>query len=95
MKKKYVAPESKLIALNLNESIAASGGIDEVGGMAVLKFYSTMDGCRDLYTERVAVYDSLKSGGEFIDYYNDFMAKVKEQGAYEAYFMCFNGMQNS
>lgn len=94
MKKKYVAPESKLIALNLNESIAISGGVSEVGGMAVLKFYSTHDGCRRLYTERVAVSEHLWAGGEFLDYYNDFMSKVQAQGAYEAYFMCFNGSQN-
>ena len=94
MKKKYVAPESKLIALNLNESIAASGGSSEIGGMAILKFYAKEDGCRALYTERVAVADHLIAGGEFIDYYNDFMAKVSQQGAFEAYFMCFNGMQN-
>lgn len=94
MKKKYVAPESKLIALNLNESIAMSGGISEVGGMAVLKFYANQDGCRKLYTERVAVSDHLLAGGDFLDYYNDFMGKVQAQGAFEAYFMCFNGMQN-
>lgn len=94
MKKKYVAPESKLIALNLNESIAISGGSDEVGGMAVLKFHSAQDGCRKFYTERVEVAEHLLAGGEFLEYYNDFMTKVSQQGAFEAYFMCFNGMQN-
>ncbi len=93
MKKKYVAPESKLIALNLNESIAASAGSDLVGGMAVIHFQNIMDGCRDLYTGKVAVSKDLP-GTDFIHYYNDLMIKVKEQGAYEAYFLCFNGSQN-
>lgn len=93
MKKNYVVPESKLIALNINESIAISGGIDEVGGMAVIKFHSAQDGCRETYTERLAVGDNL-SGTEFIDYYNDFMNQVKATGNYEAYFFCFGGSQN-
>ncbi len=93
MKKKYVAPESKLIALNLNESIAASAGSDLVGGMAVIKFENALDGCREMYTGKVAVSKDLP-GTDFIHYYNDLMAKVQELGAYEAYFFCFNGSQN-
>ena len=93
MKKLYVAPESKLIALNLNESIAASVGDDMVGGMAVIQFKNVQDGCRELYTGRVAVSTNLP-GTDFIHYYNDLMSKVMEQGAYEAYFFCFNGSQN-
>lgn len=94
MKKKYVAPESKLIALNLNESIAISGGIDEVGGMAVIKFHSGSDGCRLTYTDRIEVSSHLQGGGDFIDYYNDFMGLVKQTGNYEAYFFCFGQSQN-
>lgn len=93
MKKNYVVPESKLIAINLNESIAISGGIDEVGGMAVIKFHAVQDGCRQTYTERITVSDNL-TGTDFIDYYNDFMTLVRETGNYEAYFFCFGGSQN-
>ena len=93
MKKKYVAPESKLIALNLNESIAASLGSDQVGGMAVIQFKNVVDGCRELYTGRLAVSQNL-SGTDFIHYYNDFMNQVMNTGNFEAYFYCFNGSQN-
>ena len=92
MKKKYVAPESKLIALNLNESIAASVGDDVVGGMAVIQFKNVQDGCRELYTGRLSVSQNLP-GTDFIHYYNDLMTKVKEQGAFEAYFFCFSSSQ--
>lgn len=93
MKKKYVAPESKLIALNLNESIAASAGDDTVGGMAVIQFKYVLDGCREMYSGKIAVSKDLP-GTDFIHYYNDFMNLVKQTGNYEAYFFCFNGSQN-
>lgn len=93
MKKKYVAPESKLIALNLNESIAASAGDDVVGGMAVIQFKNVIDGCRELYTGRIPVSNNLE-GTDFIHYYNDFMSAVKNTGNFEAYFYCFSGSQN-
>lgn len=86
MKKKYVVPESKLIAINLNESIAVSGGVDEVGGAAVIQFSSAQDGCRDLYTNLLEV---TAKGTDFIDYYDDLMFKVENEGAFEAYFRCF------
>lgn len=94
MKKEYVAPESKLIALNLNESIAASIGDDVVGGMAVIQFKFELDGCRETYTGKLAVSKDLP-GTDFIHYYNDLMEQVKKHGAYEAYFFCFNGSQNT
>lgn len=96
MKKEYVVPKSKLIALNLNESIAVSGGVDEVGGMSVIRFYSSTDGCRKTYTERLPVSEELQAGGNFGDYYNDFLAKVEINGAlgFEAYFYCFGRSQN-
>ena len=94
MKKKYVAPESKLIALNITESIAASGGMSEIGGMAVIKFHSGQDGCRELYTNRLAVSDHLKGGANFIDYYNDFQMLVQQTGMFEASFYCFGWTQN-
>lgn len=94
MKKAYVVPESKLIALNLNESIAISGGVDEVGGMSVIRFHSTADGCRKMYTERLPVSDKLQAGGDFIDYYNEFLNLVSQSGNYEAYFFCFGQSQN-
>lgn len=96
MKKEYVVPKSKLIALNLNESIAISGGVDEVGGMSVIRFHSSQDGCRRLYTERLPVSEELWTGGNFGDYYNDFLGKVEQHGAlgFEAYFYCFGRSQS-
>ena len=94
MKKKYVTPESKLIALNLDESIAISGGMSEVGGMAVIRFHSAQDGCRLTYTDRLNVSTHLHGGGDFIDYYNDFMQLVTQTGNFEAYFYCFGQSQN-
>lgn len=84
MKKKYIAPESRLIAINMNEGIAAvSGGISEVSGAAVIKFTHDMDGCRGYYTgiKEAAV---KTAGTTFLDYYNELMG----YGA-EAYFNCF------
>lgn len=94
MKKKYVAPVSKLITLNLDESIAISGGVDEVGGMSVIRFYANVDGCRQLYTERLPVSEGLQSGGDFMDYYNEFLNLVSQNAAFEAYFYCFGQSQN-
>lgn len=96
MKKEYIVPESKLIALNLNESIAVSGGVDEVGGMSVIRFFSAQDGCRRTYTERLPVDESLWAGGNFSDYYNDFLSKIEINGplGFEAYFYCFGRSQS-
>ena len=96
MKKTYVVPESKLIALNLSESIAVSGGIDEVGGMSVIRFYSEQDGCRKTYTERLPVKEELWTGGDFGMYYNDFLEQVELNGplGFEAYYYCFGRAQN-
>ena len=91
MKKKYIKPESKLIVLNLNESIAASGGISEVGGAAVIQFSSMIDGCRQLYSNTIPV---ITNGNDFIDYYNDLMTQVQNSGMFEAYFRCFRMHRN-
>lgn len=84
MKKQYIAPESKLITINLNEGIAAlSGGVSEVSGSAVIRFTHNIDGCRGRYTgiESAEVDQSLSSFG---DYYNQLLT----YGA-EVYFSCF------
>lgn len=84
MKKKYIAPESKLIVINLNEGIAdASGGISEISGAAVIKFTQNIDGCRGLYTG----FESAKvdpSRTTFMEYYEELMG----YGA-DVYFNCF------
>ncbi len=84
MKKKYIAPESRLFAINVKEGIAAvSGGISEVSGAAVIKFTHDMDGCRGYYTGNLSA--KVETAGEsFLDYYNELMG----YGA-EAYFSCF------
>ena len=84
MKKKYIAPESRLFAINVKEGIAAvSGGISEVSGAAVIKFTHDMDGCRGYYTGTLSA--KVETAGEtFLDYYNELMG----YGA-EAYFSCF------
>lgn len=84
MKKKYIAPESRLFAINLKEGIAAvSGGISEVSGAAVIKFTHDMDGCRGFYTG-ISSAKVETAGTSFLDYYNELMS----YGA-EAYFACF------
>ena len=84
MKKNYIAPESKLIVINLNEGIAAvSGGISEVSGAAVIKFTHEVDGCRGYYTGTMSAKVET-NGTEFFDYYSELMG----YGA-EAYFACF------
>lgn len=91
MKKKYIVPESKLIAINLNESIAISGGIDSVEGSASITFSSQRDGCRDFYTKVVKV---KTSGTSFIDYYTDFRGQVEQNMTdmtyLGAWFSCYN-----
>ncbi len=84
MKKKYIVPESRLFAINLNESIAAvSGGVSEVQGSAVIKFTHEMDGCRGYYTgDLTASVDSSISS--FADYYNQMLG----YGA-NVYYNCF------
>ena len=84
MKKNYIAPESKLIVINLNEGIAAvSGGISEISGAAVIKFTHEVDGCRGYYTGTMSAKVET-SGTAFFDYYSELMG----YGA-EAYFACF------
>ena len=91
MKKKYIAPESKLIAINLKESIAVSGGIDAVEGSASISFTSQRDGCRDLYT---GVVKQEANGTTFMDYYTDFRDKVQSNFTnmdyLGAWFKCYN-----
>lgn len=91
MKKKYVAPESKLIAINLKESIAISGGVDSVEGSASITFSSQRDGCRDFYTKVVPV---SAAGTTFMDYYNDFRNQVQANFTsmeyLGAWFSCYN-----
>jgi len=83
MKKKYIAPESRLFAINLCESIAVSGGTSEISGSAVIQFTDAMDGCRTYYSGiQSAKVETTGTG--FIDYYNELMG----YGA-EAYFNCF------
>ncbi len=93
MKNKYVAPESKLIALNFHENIASSESGDIVSGMAVIKFHAIQDACRETYTKRIEVGSGV--GPDFLEYYNDFMSKVQSTGNFEAYFYCFNGLQDT
>ena len=71
MKKTYVIPESKLIAINIKESIAAaSGGISEVSGSAIIKFTHEIDGCRGYYTGVMSA-PVKNTTTSFIDYYNE------------------------
>lgn len=84
MKKKYIAPESRLFAINLKEGIAAvSSGMSEVSGSAVIRFTHDADGCRKYYSGVMEAEVETK-GTAFIDYYNELMG----YGA-EAYFSCF------
>ncbi len=90
MKKAYVVPESKLIAFNINESIAYSGE-DEVDGMATIHFTADIDDCRELYTGLAPV---TTTGTMFSDYYADLIYQVETNGMYEAYFRCFKRARN-
>ena len=74
MKKKYIAPESRLIVINLNEGIAAvSGGISEVSGSAVIKFTHDLDGCRGYYTGVMSAKVQTP-GTSFMEYYDERIA---------------------
>ncbi len=86
MKKSYVPPESKLIAININENIAYSGE-DEVDAMAGIHFTIEIDGCREMYTNIAPV---TTTGTKFMDYYNDLRYQVETNGMFEAWFRCFS-----
>lgn len=84
MKKPYITPESRIIAINLNEGIAVvSGGISEISGSAVIKFTHDMDGCRGRYTgiEGAKVDPNITT---FMGYYEQLLT----YGA-DVYFNCF------
>lgn len=71
MKKEYVAPQSALYEINLNEKIAAS--IDNSGGSSIsgsLTIYFTYGGndCRDYYTDEMKAPVSVQNGS-WIDYF--------------------------
>lgn len=85
MKKEYVVPESRLISINIRESIAiASGGISQVEGAAVIKFTHETDGCRGYYTG-VTSAPVKQTSDKFLDYYDE----LRKYGM-EAYFSCFS-----
>lgn len=85
MKKEYVVPESKLIAINITESIAAaSGGISQVEGAAVIKFTHETDGCRGFYMGVMSA-PVYVSSNDFLEYYDE----LRKYGM-EAYFSCFS-----
>lgn len=85
MKAKYVAPESRLLALNMSESIAASGGISEVSGSAIITFTQVIDGCRGYHSgDQTAPVTATSSN--FIDYYNE----LKSYNNPMVYFNCFS-----
>ena len=85
MKKTYVVPESKLIAINITESIAiASGGISEIAGAAIIKFTHEVDGCRGYYTGIMSA-PVKQNSTNFLDYYNE----LRTYGM-EPYFNCLS-----
>lgn len=71
MKKTYVAPESKLYALKLNENIADSveQGEDEVTGMFIISFKQDENPCRGLYTGVDGAKNTLGMEATFSQYY--------------------------
>lgn len=91
MKKNYIVPESKLIVINLKESIAISGGVDAVEGTSSIRFTSQQDGCRDFYTGILSV---TATGTTYKHYYEDFRAQVNNNTSslehLTAWFTCYN-----
>ena len=65
---------------------AVSGGVDEVGGMAVIQFTDMLDGCRKYYTGLAEV---KTTGTDFLDYYDDFNNLVAQTQNFMAWFNCF------
>jgi len=79
MKKTYVAPESKLFALKLNENIADSvnQGEDVVQGLFIISFTQSANPCRDLYTNIDGAKNSYGFDGTFSQYYAELQAYGK------------------
>ena len=71
MKKQYIAPESALFEINLNEKIAASvgseGGSSISGSLTIYFTYGDGD-CRDYYTDEKQAPVSVINGS-WIDYF--------------------------
>ncbi len=71
MKKTYVAPESKLFALKLNENIADSvdQGEDITQGLFIISFTQNTSPCRGIYTDVAGAVNTLGMDANFSDYY--------------------------
>lgn len=71
MKKTYVAPESKLFVLKLDENIAdsVSQGEDEISGLFIISFTQNDNPCRGLYTNTPGAICSLGFEATFAEYY--------------------------
>lgn len=87
MKEMYIAPESRLYAINISENIAGSsaeeGGGDAVQGNAVIKFSQVVSGCRAYYTDDTT--SPVTANGEFGDYFNE----LNNLGKPMTYWNCF------
>ncbi|MBQ3045693.1 MAG: hypothetical protein IJO03_08310 [Clostridia bacterium] len=90
MKKKYIAPESRLFVLNIRENIAGSDSIfdgqDQIESNVVIRFTVDTDPCRMNYTDCETAPVRV-TGTAFKDYYGDLM----EYGSTNpmVYYNCF------
>ncbi len=84
MKKKYIAPESRLFTINMNESIAISGGHSEISGSAVIKFTHSIDGCKSYYTGDTTAPVGVTSGR-----FGDYVLELRNYNNMNAYFNCY------
>lgn len=89
MKKKYVVPESKLYAINIDENIAGSDvlmGDDMMSGQITIRFTYGSSPCREYYTNDTTAVVTI-TNGTFMDYYHELYAYGKKNPI--TYLNCF------
>lgn len=92
MKKKYIAPDSRLFAINISENIAGSDTIggDSISSSIQIKFTHSVSPCRDYYTGDTTAKVTVDYGSDPMVYYNELYDYVEKNMNYGLYFRCFS-----
>lgn len=92
MKKKYIAPDSELFAINISENIAGSDSVggDSISSSIQIKFTHSVSPCRDYYTGDTSAPVTVPYGSDALVYYDELYNYVETNMNYGLYFRCFS-----
>lgn len=92
MRKKYIAPDSELFAINISENIAGSDSVggDSISSSIQIKFTHSVSPCRDYYTGDTTAKVNVDYGSDALVYYDELYSYVKQNQNYAMYFRCFS-----